>query len=377
MEFVQTADINIFSIIVLAILYFFSNDYKAGQSRTNDSFKALIRSVLFLIVCDLIWNIVNGNPGEPYFWINNIVNFFRNGFSVLPSMLWVRYIMRYIGYPYEKRKVYNRVSDLLFITCLILNALSPLYGLTYTIHQDNVYSRGPLYFILVIIPVVYMLLGAWFIMFNKIDYQKSRALSILSFVFFPLLGLFLQVLFFGVTLVWNFSTIAIFLIYMKVQIKEQDTDYLTGLNTRASFDHHISSIVTTDNGKKDFALMMIDIDKFKQINDEYGHKSGDEALVEFSNVLKNSVRATDFIARYGGDEFVIVIECKRLHEADRLTERIGRELERLNESGKLQYKLTFSYGVSLFSESGKENTDKFVDYVDMLMYRQKRQKSTI
>ena len=376
MNFFTLSDINIFSAVILVIVYYFTNDYHTMETRTRTSFKNLTLSVFFLIVLDLLWNAVNGRDGMLFFYLNNFINFFRNAFSVLPPILWANYIFNRLNDSPEKITRYNRISSYIFTGILIMTALSPLFGVVYKISPDNLYSRGPMYFVLVLIAICYMLTGAYMIIRNKEPYRLKKAISLLSFVVFPLLGLLIQLLFYGVTLVWNFSAISIFIIYLRIQSKEQTTDYLTGLNTRAAFDNYINMKVEA-SVKKDFALIMIDIDKFKIINDQYGHISGDEALVVFSEVIRQSVRSTDFIARYGGDEFVILIDCEHRKDVDHVLNRIKKHLDEINQTGELRYNLDFSYGSSFFREAGKNNSDKFIDHVDQLMYQQKHFKKTI
>lgn len=89
---------------------------------------------------------------------------------------------------------------------------------------------------------------------------------------------------------------------------ESERDGLTGVLNRRAFDRHINDLVARNTMKpQDVALLMVDIDDFKRINDTYGHQAGDRVLVAMANKIRQSVRSDDLIARYGGEEFAIIL----------------------------------------------------------------------
>lgn len=112
------------------------------------------------------------------------------------------------------------------------------------------------------------------------------------------------------------------------------TDSLTGLLNRSGLDVQLERAASTG------AVAMIDLDGFKQFNDEFGHIAGDVALMDFASVLSDGVRPADKVFRYGGEEFVIVLCRATLDEATAVLSRI-REAWSVHESG-----LTFSAGVT-------------------------------
>ncbi len=150
-------------------------------------------------------------------------------------------------------------------------------------------------------------------------------------------------------------------------------DGLTGLYNRSAFDMKIEGVLRTieDEGGS-FSLMLLDVDKFKEINDTFGHVAGDKVLEKVAQSLKETFRETDFIARYGGDEFVVLIE--NLGEAMAM-ERLSNFRRNLAKRRFVSYKkgpvdITVSAGVST-SEQG-DSVESVLDRADHAMYAEKQ-----
>ena len=127
-------------------------------------------------------------------------------------------------------------------------------------------------------------------------------------------------------------------------------DFLTGLNNVRSFYNIVNKLTTNAIEKEEsLSILMIDIDFFKNINDNYGHSSGDLVLKELSNILVNSSRVFDVVSRNGGEEFtVILLDCNCTH-ATTIAERIRKNVEEyiFTVEGNRQINITISIGVIL------------------------------
>lgn len=148
-----------------------------------------------------------------------------------------------------------------------------------------------------------------------------------------------------------------------------DHDSLTGLLNRRRFESDFEDILCASGREdRDGALMMLDLDNFKTVNDVLGHHVGDELLIEFSEVLTENVRETDVVGRLGGDEFVIALPNTDLAEATAISERIIRAVNqrfryRPNETARV----TASIGITMFSEARERGMDPFL-LADRLLY---------
>ena len=99
-----------------------------------------------------------------------------------------------------------------------------------------------------------------------------------------------------------------------------ETDPLTGIANRRIFYEHLEQLAAVD--AQPFAILMLDLDDFKSLNDEYGHQRGDEVLVQVAGILRDNVRAEDLLARYGGEEFIVAMPEASLEEAATVAERL-------------------------------------------------------
>ncbi|MDO6425638.1 GGDEF domain-containing protein [Thalassotalea sp. 1_MG-2023] len=170
-------------------------------------------------------------------------------------------------------------------------------------------------------------------------------------------------------------TIFLFASYMldarKALEIQATTDPLTGLyNRRFFFEQAKLALSTSERHGEPLCLMMCDIDHFKDINDSFGHKAGDNAIKAFSNVLQASLRIEDVLARYGGEEFVILLPQTSLSKAQHVAERMRSETENIaltSEKGCIN--ITASFGVCQVREFNDIETS--INHADKAMYAAK------
>jgi diguanylate cyclase (GGDEF)-like protein len=158
-------------------------------------------------------------------------------------------------------------------------------------------------------------------------------------------------------------------------LRLSQTDSLTGLANRVGFEQRLSDAMAESRTTgQALAVMYLDIDHFKQINDTHGHAAGDALLVEFARRLRHCLRKTDMVARLGGDEFVVVME--RVMEpktAARLASQALKEILRPFELGDHGTSLlvTASIGVALF-DGGSRTAADLVAEADAMLYAAKK-----
>lgn len=153
-----------------------------------------------------------------------------------------------------------------------------------------------------------------------------------------------------------------------------EMDGLTDLYNRAAFDDRIQDALDTyQRTGQSFSLVLFDVDRFKEINDSLGHIAGDKVLQKVAECLKETFRKDDFIARFGGDEFAVVIQNLKM---DMAQERIHMFRKNLNKRRFTSYargdiSITVSAGIALVEEG--DTVESLIDRADRVMYASKKE----
>ncbi len=145
-------------------------------------------------------------------------------------------------------------------------------------------------------------------------------------------------------------------------------DPLTSLPNRLHFEQHFNNQILEKNKK--VTLLYIDLDRFKTINDSLGHHVGDALLKVFAQRLKSALDRGDFLARIGGDEFVVLLEIKSEKDANKIAQRILKLLQTPIEVLGHSLNITTSIGLSFFPSDG-DNLETLLKHADTAMYRAK------
>ena len=150
-------------------------------------------------------------------------------------------------------------------------------------------------------------------------------------------------------------------------------DELTQISNRRGFmalaQHSLNLCV---RHKIPAVLVFLDLDKFKPINDKFGHAEGDLALLTFANQMKRSFRDSDIFARLGGDEFVVLLSNTPKHLAEEIVERFRLSLMKHNQEANRGYDIAFSYGIVEFSPEKCSTIEELLALGDSMMYEEKR-----
>ena len=158
--------------------------------------------------------------------------------------------------------------------------------------------------------------------------------------------------------------------------KESVTDGLTGVNNRKAFDRYITEIVEKNTvSSRPFSMLMLDIDNFKQVNDNYGHQTGDRVILAVIGKCRQSIRGEDFLARYGGEEFVVILPGASLKNAVKRAKHICQTIATTRYSlddvqGNPTLSVTVSIGVAAYQKA--DTRDSLVERADKALYLAKQ-----
>jgi diguanylate cyclase (GGDEF)-like protein len=370
-DLVRIIDLNVFTIIILAlmlgaVLKNIEDRHRAGTRL----FALMIVMTMMLALFDILGWIWEGKPGAAAYNANLTANLLLYLFVPFPAASWLLYVF------FQLSGSMKRTLRVLYAVLAVIAVnwaftfTTPATGWFFTIDSANNYTRGPLFLLHVLIPYGFLLITFILILSHKSIQEPAMHRSLLLFILPPLVGTVLQSLFYGLSLNWASIAISILIIFLRIQNRGLFTDSLTGTYNRRHFERIINNKINRA-GLEGFAVIIADLDSFKQINDQFGHDVGDEALMQTVHLFRKTLRQDDLIARFGGDEFYILLD---ITDPDLLTARVRRIAEvfnRFSDEAKLPYRLSVSMGAAVYGEKGRQTAEDFLRYVDQLMYRAK------
>ena len=273
----------------------------------------------------------------------------------------------------NRRNSYLLASPILIYIILLFISLGT--GWIFSIDSSNKYVRGPINFFQFIFCHSYLIAAFVVSIYKYLKYVQDPNRDVyfanIMFCLMPMLGAALQ---YALSIVFKvdipllsagiaFSSVILFIEMVQNQAS---IDSLTGLSTRKAFYKYLNNLNQTSLDC--FYIFMIDINKFKDINDQYGHLEGDNALILFAKALKIQTRKKGgYVARLGGDEFVIAVELIN-DEAKIYLDELLEEISNVNKYNNINYILEASIGYSKVENDGIQGAIK---RADEQMYRQK------
>jgi diguanylate cyclase (GGDEF)-like protein len=259
-----------------------------------------------------IFSRFDGKPDSIYPVINQIANFMIFLLSPVMPSIWLLFACyNLFG---EEDKIKRLLYPLLVIIAghTVILLLSQTFGWLYYIDSYNIYHRGPFFLLSPFVSLAMLLATSVIIVVNRGKVGKRQYFSLLFFAVPPFLCIILQIAFYGVSIILSSVVLSLLIVFFNIQTHSMYIDYLTEVSNRKKLEICLKKKVSLCTENKTFSAIMIDLNDFKSINDTYGHKIGDEALQISAKLLKSCLRPNDFISRFGGDEFCIVLDSSNI-----------------------------------------------------------------
>jgi len=368
-----SASVYFFSLAVLLILLISQTPKKESDPYPWEGrfFRWIIRMNMILLVVDYLQIAMDGTPGIGMHWLLETLGVIQYLAAPIMTGLWVNYVLIYILKDLPRLKALNRWLLLTAIPYAIVVFLNLFGNFIFYYDSGNIYQRGKWFFLFLIIIFAHLLLSVIVILINRKKIRRGLWIPLLVFPLPSALGGAIQAAFFGLTLVWPATALAVLMIYVFVQNEKVSTDYLTGLSNRRGFDDYLHLMVRSPFRNTRMAGMILDLDRFKQINDQYGHDVGDEVLKATGDILRTSSPTNGFVARVGGDEFGILLQCEFPDQLENAVARIQSAFKVFNEKRQFPFDISVSIGADLFLPSQENSVRGFTKRLDELMYQDK------
>lgn len=373
MDLFLRLDINLFAALILLILLFNGKVSTGMSTKTNLIFNRLTALVLFLTLSEIVSFAVDLRQGVMMPALNYLSNLMLYLLAPFAISLWAEYVEHYLLRDVPDLKVRRLIRALPILVILVLVLTNPVNGYLFKIHPGNLYERGPLFIHQILLNIIIVAQAYVTLYRNRRSLDTAKLISLAAFPLLPMVGVLIQLFFYGTTMIWSNMTLALLLIFLNVQKSLLLVDSLTGIDNRRSVDNLIDSM---SERRRDvlYGGMMLDLDNLKEINDLYGHATGDLAIKRAAEIIKGSLRKGDFVARYAGDEFFVVIEVAETQALTRAVERIQKAFYDYNRDSGQAWEINVSIGYDTFRYESAESVDQAMRRIDDLMYQEKKRR---
>lgn len=359
---VLTADI--ISILLIGTLYL-ANRQKAEYDR---DMRLLQQMMVTIGIANISDSCVYYLAGSSNIVIKVLVFLSGSGLflgNVMIGYLWAKFIMVHMNIPFSdiRRNIYRTIG-LISIVLLVINIFYPL---VFSV-SDGRYQRGFAYIIFLIFAAFYIL-DSLYLYVKCVKKNGSLKLFPVHIFLIPvILGVVIQAFFVEIAITWTSIAISVAGIMTALKNEIIFTDCLTGLYNRV----YLEFLHKRACNKKDCWVsgIMIDLNGFKQINDNYGHAEGDLALCIVADLLRKSFSEYSVVTRYAGDEFVIMLNTTDDQLIQKIIKSAKKNFVTENEKNDKPYQLSASMGYAITNLSN-ETIDDFMNRIDEQMYQDK------
>lgn len=373
MDLMGNIILNSYSFLILILLYIQSAKHGEKNSLQHKLFTAVLLATAFLLLFDSLGRF-DGNAHSYYPLFNRTGNFLMFLlFPVIPAC-WFLYVHFQVFH--DERRTLRLLWPISAVGLMnaALAVLSLFFGWYYSIDAVNVYHRGPLFWCPATITVALLLFTYGMLTVYRRNMERKYYHTLIFFALPPLACIALQLLFYGISFMLNSVVFSLLIVYFNIQNGAMYVDNLTGVNNRKKLELHLQEKITVSTEKETFSAILIDLDNFKAINDTFGHAVGDEALEIAAKLLKSCIRRNDLVARFGGDEFYLILNISEESDLVATVERIQTSLVKYNEHSGKPYSLDFSMGYAIYDAGKHPKSHEFQKMIDDLMYENKRAK---
>lgn len=355
---------NIISILLIGTLYL-ANRQKAEYDRDMRLLQQIMVTIGIANISDCC---VYYLAGSSNIVIKVLVFLSGSGLflgNVMIGYLWAKFIMVHMNIPFSdiRRNIYRTIG-LISIVLLVINIFYPL---VFSV-SDGRYQRGFAYIIFLIFAAFYIL-DSLFLYVKRVKKNGSLKLFPVHIFLIPvILGIVIQAFFVEIAITWTSIAISVAGIMTALKNEIIFTDCLTGLYNRV----YLEFLHKRACNKKDCWVsgIMIDLNGFKQINDNYGHAEGDLALCIVADLLRKSFSEYGVVTRYAGDEFVIMLNTTDDQLIQKIIKSAKKNFVTENEKNDKPYQLSASMGYAITNLSN-ETIDDFMNRIDEQMYQDK------
>ena len=333
------------------------------------------RIILFLVVATIFYcmgdafvSLCDGKTGRPFLRELNILgNTYLYVYNLIVGVGIIYLVINHIDQKVPKLQILFFV--VLGVTEGTLLFLNFFYPVVFHVDSANVYHRDEYYAIFILAGAMLIVYGYSYYIISKLKNPSLRYFPVWQFLTPIVFAIGIQAFIYGISLQPIGYSIAFAGLVICLQNECIYIDKLTGVYNRYELDNIKQTL--THLRKEKVAALMLDLNGFKAINDNFSHAEGDAALCAFADILTSVVQTDGIVIRFAGDEFIIIIRRFKEDNIDRYKDAILAAVEKYNETSGKPYKLSAAIGGDIFKHTGED--DDVISAIDHLMYKDKKE----
>lgn len=357
-------------MVILFVLMLLRIDNKADKHAGDYLFEVMVWLTFGALVFEVVSFLLDGEPGKLVRFLQYFTNAYLFTASCGVGLAWVLFVDYQIYHSMSslRKRLFQYLPLFVMIEGMILADLFGA-GLIFTITEENVYLRGN-YTLMPYLVLFFYYGSSIFLALHAVRYRGHVQFFPIHYFITPgLVGTITQGLFYGLATGWFSVSLALVFIRMQLQNRNAYLDDLSGLYNRKYYLYFIGKIRKSKKYKT-VSGIMLDVNHFKSINDQYGHTTGDDAIRSIGEILSEITTEKNVAFRLSGDEFVIVSTEAQQRETEELMEAVRKRVEQFNAAATKPYQLSLAMGYTV-CDAQELDSDTFLHRMDMKMYEAK------
>lgn len=266
----------------------------------------------------------------------------------------------------KKYYIYGAIPAVVVCLMCVGNLFTEVF---FWVTLENVYYRTSLVWITYLVTYCYLSYGAVLVFYYRNQSNKYMFFPVMLFLTPIFLCSVIQFYNYGLALIWVSTAFGLTSLYISLQNERAFLDTLTNLYNRSYLLHYMDYLMRKMQQGTRVLGIMLDVNDFKHINDTFGHHTGDQVLQMVAKALQASVGGRGAAIRYGGDEFVVLLENAREADGQRFRQQVEQHLVLNNASRAVPCRISLSMGMAEF---GNMDVEMFFHVMDLKMYEDKR-----
>ncbi|SFU82982.1 GGDEF domain-containing protein [Butyrivibrio sp. INlla21] len=336
------------------------------QTKNSESGILLVMIFAVMVGCvfDPIASFLDGQPGNVSrigVYVSNTLLFFLN---IVIGPGYITLIERHIN---ERQGIKQKffIYSVCAVELLVL-IINIFYPVVFYVNENNSYCRLSFYWLYIGAELFFLGYGLYVYIAAKRRGRFLKYFPAWQFLVPIIVGMIVQSCVYGISLIWPCVGVAFCEIAISLQNESIYLDKLTGAYNRFYLDEFMN-MARRRGGE--YAALMLDMNGFKKINDNFSHAEGDNALIAIADILSNVVRSKGVVIRFAGDEFIIVLDSVTEEAVTDCKKKIAESIDEYNETSGKPYKLSAAVGGSVYDFD--DPSADFISNIDKLMYADK------